>query len=176
MIHARTIKIWLSLAAAICVLLPQLAFAVATDLSLEPAMNRSIEIEPGSSGQTGDTQMFETFFDGSDVGLDEVEKKENSDGSVTFNFSMPDDDWEKRRHDFCNLPGVVSCGANHCREYLAGENSFDGQVRSIQGGPVAGAKIALMPTPPDVSQFVEEEEEEDDEAGINLNMRPGKKR
>ena len=81
----------------------------------------------------------------------------------------------------CDTPGVAGCGVNHCREFLApsatgGGADFSGRVSDISGGPVAGAKIMLVPKAPEVSEFVTDEEEEESDESISLNLRPGKRR
>ncbi|MGI9342359.1 MAG: S8 family peptidase [Gammaproteobacteria bacterium] len=173
--RAATRSLLLVLAVTLIAIAPSAAFAVVRDLSLEPPQNRSVEV-----GSHEDLELLKkAFFDSypaEDNGAQNYEERENSDGSFTFNFPMPDKDWDQQKGDLCNLPGVVSCGVNHCREFLAADEGFSGKVTSIQGGPVAGAKVSLMPTPPSVSEFVQEEEDEDEDNALNLNLRPGKRR
>ncbi len=152
--------------------LPRESGAVATDLTLTPPINHTIELQPNV-----DAQQWARMND-----LDDAEQREQSDGSTLLNFHMPDDEWATRSQDLCGMPGVLGCGANHCREFLApstGSNgaTFTGQVSGISGGPVAGARIMLLPQAPQVSEFVAEEDDEDsDDQSINLNLRPGKRR
>jgi hypothetical protein len=150
--------------------LPRLSGAVATDLSLMPPMNLTIELDPEVDAQ----QWAQTH------GLEDAEQREQSDGSTLLNFHMPDDEWAMQSQDLCGTPGVMGCGVNHCREFLAPSTSgadFSGRVSDIAGGPVAGARIMLVPKAPEVSEFVtDEKEDESDDQSISLNLRPGKRR
>lgn len=151
---------------------PRMSGAVATDLSLQPPTNRTIELSPNV-----DAQQWAAMND-----LEDAEEREQSDGSTLLNFHMPDDEWATQSRDLCSLPGVTGCGVNHCREFLAPSSAgngadFSGQVSAISGGPIAGAKIMLVPQAPQVSEFIAEEDDEDsDDQSINLNLRPGKRR
>ncbi len=152
---------------------PRISGAVATNLSLQSPTNRTIELEPNVNAQQW-AQMND---------LNDAEQRDQSDGSTLLNFHMPDDKWAQQSRDLCSMPGVSGCGTNHCREFLAPSTSskevdFSGRVSNISGGPVAGAKIMLMPQAPQVSEFIADkpEEDESDEQSINLNLRPGKRR
>ncbi|MFQ5635874.1 MAG: S8 family serine peptidase, partial [Gammaproteobacteria bacterium] len=146
-------------------IMPRTCLAVATDLSLSPPVSRTIELQPNV-----DANQWAAMND-----LDEAEQRDNSDGSTSLSFHMPDDEWDRRGQDLCGLPGVISCGVNHCREFLAPAADFTGRVNSIEGGPVAGAMIVLVPEAPDVSQLIEEDDEEDDQS-LSLGLRPGERR
>ncbi len=152
--------------------LPRVSGAVATDLTLMPPASRTIELQPNV-----DAQQWARMN-----GLDDAEQHEQSDGSTLLNFHMPDDEWATQSQDLCGMPGVMSCGTNHCREFLAPSGAgsgatFTGQVAGISGGPVAGARIMLLPQAPQVSEFIAEDDDEDsDDPSINLNLRPGKRR
>jgi len=180
------------LALVAAVLLPRLCLAVATDLSLQPERTHTFDVQVGDVIRGDDSDSDADYgYDYEralmeDFGAENVEKRENSDGSLTLNFHMPDDEWDKRQQDICSMPGVTNCGVNHCREFLAADNVFTGQVNNIQGGPVAGATIALLPSPPDVAEFIDEggqaadtqadQEDDDEDKALNLAMRPGKRR
>lgn len=150
--------------------LPDICGAVATDLSLQPPTNRTIELQPNV-----DAQQWAKMNN-----LDDAEQREQSDGSTLLNFHMPDDEWATQSRDLCSQPGVTNCGLNHCREFLApktGGSDFTGQVSGIAGGPVAGAKIMLLPKAPEVAEFTTpEEEDKSGDQSVNLNLRPGKQR
>jgi len=152
--------------------MPRICEAVATNLSLQPPMNRTIELQPDV-----DAQQWAQAND-----LEDAEQHEQSDGSILLNFYRSDDDWAVQSADLCGQPGVSGCGDNLCREFLApgtagNSGDFAGQVSGISGGPVAGARIVLVPQAPQVSEFVSDEnEDEDEDASLNLNLRPGKRR
>ena len=149
-------------------LAPQICGAVATDLSLEPPMNRSVEFEK-DVGIDIDAFLAEN-------NIQHAEEKEQPDGSVLINFFSTDKQWAQQQPHICGMPGVVRCDTNLCREFLADESEFAGKVTAISGGPVAGAKIALLPTAPDISDWAEDDTEEDegeDSALVNLQKQPG---
>ena len=155
-------------------LVPQICGAVATDLSLKPPMNRSVEFEKDIGVD------IDAFLAQNNV--EHVEEEEQQDGTMLMNFHMPDDEWAKQQQDLCGLPGVKNCGNNLCREFqadeVAAETEFSGRVTAISGGPVAGAKIALLPAAPNMSDWADEEDEEEDadSALVDLNRGAGQKR
>lgn len=141
-------KCLLPVAAIVACLLPQLCGAVATNLNLSPPMNRTVELE-----QNVDPQEW-----AESNGIDDPQVRQRSDGSAAIDFYVPDHEWEKRKQQLCNIPGVLSCGDNHCRVFLGPDPTpFTGQVADMKGGPVAGAKIILVPKAPEVSEFLEDE-------------------
>ncbi len=162
----------LALLTLIAAALPRVSGAVATDLSLQPPTNRTIELQPSV-----DAQQWAEMND-----LEDAEQREQADGSTLLNFNKSDKEWAQQSQDLCGQPGVMGCGDNLCREFLApsttgNDSNFSGQVSEFSGGPIAGAKIMLLPQAPQVSEFVaDEEENESRDTSINLNLRPGKRR
>lgn len=128
-------------------LMPQICGAVATNVNLSPPMNRTVELE-----ETVDPQDW-----AEENGVDGAQIRQRSDGSSAVDFHVPDEKWEKRKQQLCNIAGVLSCGDNHCRVFLGPDpTAFSGRVANIKGGPVAGAKVMLVPKAPEVSEFVDD--------------------